>query len=591
MARKRKRSSSSASPEVAHTWEHPSEDDEELEKGAIGLEEHLLRLYASGIMTAKAFSIACWWAVKAGVKSDSLSIFSLKPDSPTGHYSRHLKTHLPTAASAPELHEIKLPVSLKGLRNTKVSLMAPPHEVLNAEMENMYEHGTAPDAPSPGEWVDTFEGHPHYHREGDGRCVFPVALYVDGVKFTRSIGPGRADSVIVFTCYNLLVGKRHLLAVLSKRELCRCGCKGWCTVWNVMNFLAWSFAAAADGARPGTRWDGQEFDPAGTTGRLTASTPSTVARFLLCQVKGDWAEYCVTFGFPTWQSFWKPCLYCSCTKKTMFDFAHVCAGGHSWGEHKNTYDDACKACEIEINVDSEDVRALIVDHGALKFDKRKKGNGLVIQVDVPALKLKKWDRLDPNISLPNTADVYLKVLPFVCSFWRAHRDSKGRLLDRLLRRNPLFCSKVGVSPESVLRTDTLHTLYLGIYARYVFEVIMCAIEQDIWGIGGTKDERTELACRRLLNDFKAWAQAPENDVPLSYQIRTLTPKMLGKRSSPALKTKAAETGVLVRWAVEFCRPSGARMSNAGVLLAAGESLLAYADILRVSPPESRARQL
>eukprot|EP00959_Pyramimonas_sp_CCMP1952_P457780 9475503-Pyramimonas_sp.AAC.1 len=59
--------------------------------------------------------------------------------------------------------------------------------------------------------------------------------------------------------------------------------------------------------------------------------------------------------------------------------------------------------------------------------------------------------------------------------------------------------------------------------------------------------------------------------------------MLGTRSAPALKTKAAETGVLTRWAVEFCRTSGARMVRAKVMMNAGECLLEYARILKESP--------
>ena len=110
----------------------------------------------------------------------------------------------------------------------------------------------------------------------------------------------------------------------------------------------------------------------------------------------------------------------------MFDFSHVCTGGHGWGDLPDTYEDACRKSEIIINVDSEEVRKLVLEEGGLRYDKRKKGNGLVIQKNVPTLGLRKWDRLDPNCSLPDTAHVYDKALPFVCSFWRCHRDKKGR---------------------------------------------------------------------------------------------------------------------------------------------------------------------
>eukprot|EP00959_Pyramimonas_sp_CCMP1952_P198081 4143210-Pyramimonas_sp.AAC.1 len=176
----------------------------------------------------------------------------------------------------------------------------------------------------------------------------------------------------------------------------------------------------------------------------------------------------------------------------MFDSSGVSPDRHSWGDIENSYDEACRLCEIEVAVDSEETRKQIINDGGLRYDKRQKGKWLVMQMDAPALKSKKWDRLDPNKDPPYTSHIFHKPAPFVCSFWRCHRDKKGRLLDRLHRRSPLFCIGVGVD-EIVLLTDTLHTLYLGIYSRCVFEVMMTALEEEIWGIGGTKDERNILA--------------------------------------------------------------------------------------------------
>eukprot|EP00959_Pyramimonas_sp_CCMP1952_P251138 5249031-Pyramimonas_sp.AAC.1 len=135
MPRKRKRSSSSASAGRVFTWEQPSDDEDAIGDGASGLEEHLLRLYAAGSLSAKAFCIACYWATKAGAKSDSLSRYAKSPESASGEFSKHLKKHLPSAEGAPELHQITMPISSKGSRSSKVTLMAPPHEVLNAELE------------------------------------------------------------------------------------------------------------------------------------------------------------------------------------------------------------------------------------------------------------------------------------------------------------------------------------------------------------------------------------------------------------------------------------------------------------------------
>ena len=82
-------------------------------------------------------------------------------------------------------------------------------------------------------------------REGDARQVCPLALYLDGIKFMRAIDP-RADTVVAITMYNVMTMKRHLIAVISKREVCRCGCRGWCSYYVIFRYVAWSLAAAGD---------------------------------------------------------------------------------------------------------------------------------------------------------------------------------------------------------------------------------------------------------------------------------------------------------------------------------------------------------
>eukprot|EP00959_Pyramimonas_sp_CCMP1952_P291210 6091276-Pyramimonas_sp.AAC.1 len=93
------------------------------------------------------------------------------------------------------------------------------------------------------DWSEAFLGHDHYDMPGDTRPVFPVALYFDGIKYTRSIGPGRADSVFAVTCYNLCTKSRHVIAVLSKKEQCKCGCRGWDSHWQIFNYIRWSMKA------------------------------------------------------------------------------------------------------------------------------------------------------------------------------------------------------------------------------------------------------------------------------------------------------------------------------------------------------------
>ena len=57
--------------------------------------------------------------------------------------------------------------------------------------------------------------------------VYPLCLYLGGVQYSRE------ETGLAFFVYCLLTGKRHLVFVLRKTELCQCGRRGWCTLWHV----------------------------------------------------------------------------------------------------------------------------------------------------------------------------------------------------------------------------------------------------------------------------------------------------------------------------------------------------------------------
>eukprot|EP00969_Alexandrium_andersonii_P223897 9888512-Alexandrium_andersonii.AAC.1 len=83
----------------------------------------------------------------------------------------------------------------------------------------------------------------------------PLALYTAGVRYSSQIA-GRAKSVTGFWLINLHSGSRHLLATLSSNELCKCGCRGWCSVFALLAAVAWQLKAAACGQRPSQCVDG-----------------------------------------------------------------------------------------------------------------------------------------------------------------------------------------------------------------------------------------------------------------------------------------------------------------------------------------------
>jgi hypothetical protein len=155
------------------------------------------------------------------------------------------------------------------------------------------------------EWPQ-LAGHPAVLAAGPGEVVVPLALYVDGVPYTK------ADSFLAFWLYDLVTYKRHLVCVLRKSRICACGCKKWCSLWEIFRWLHWSFRALALGAHPAERHDGRPWELVDHLRASAAGTP--LVRGALVLLKGDWAEYAHSLGMTTWSSSNDPCPLCVCRK-------------------------------------------------------------------------------------------------------------------------------------------------------------------------------------------------------------------------------------------------------------------------------------
>ena len=164
-------------------------------------------------------------------------------------------------------------------------------------------------SPKPGTVMDTlaYQSHPHVESaKREGRPLpLPVAIYMDEVAYSSALA-GRSDTVIGFSVINLLTNKRHPAAVIRSLDQCRCGCRGWCTVFVVLLNIAWQFLAMAEGRTPPLRHDNTPWaadDPAGVS-RLLGFTTAII------RITGDWAEFVKTLGLMAWSSVFIPCFLC-----------------------------------------------------------------------------------------------------------------------------------------------------------------------------------------------------------------------------------------------------------------------------------------
>lgn len=227
--------------------------------------------------------------------------------------------------------------------------------------------------------------------------------------------------------------------------------------------------------------------------------------------------------------------------------------------------------------------------GRLRYLKGRKGAGRALTASVPALGLLAGDRLEPTASMPDVALFDSAPVPFEAVFWRATRDPRGACLDTVVRRNPVFSAFLGISPMRTLAIDSLHTLYYGPVMRWTAAVLWRLLLGNPWGFVGNQDARLELGCRRLRSDLQDWCT--RTGVPPRDRLNDWTLAMMGSdegcladpgtpHPGTLLKTKAAETGLVMRWALDILRssPEAQGVPFRGELLQAGAALERFMDL-------------
>ena len=194
--------------------------------------------------------------------------------------------------------------------------------------------------------------------------VLPFAIYMDGVSYSIT------DSVVAFWAYNLVTTRRHLICLARKKQVCKCGCRGRCTFWPILEWLRWSCQALHEGIYPHCRHDGHAWNASDTARSEVAGKPMPMKACLLL-VKGDWAEFCERLGFPSWSSSLRPCFCCAASSEELSSARGVTLDTAPW--HINDDDDfeaACNRCDTQVVVDAPLAKKLA---SLLRYDKRQAG--------------------------------------------------------------------------------------------------------------------------------------------------------------------------------------------------------------------------
>lgn len=457
----------------------------------------------------------------------------LRPGAPSGHYQRKCDTalggYLPEDTTG---YKLEVPGRQKNAlgrfpHSLHVSAF---HEELEADVLATPGFPTKlQEAIDDGRFPPCYQDHPVVaaHR---GEAVLPVNLFIDAVPYSQN------DSVIGFWLINCLTDRRYLFCALRKKVICDCGCRGWCTFYGVFHYIAWVLQALANKVMPLGRHDQKPWQTEDAERAAQAGRPLAIRAALLF-VKGDWAEYAQTLGFPAWNNLVRPCFACNCSPANMQD---TWGPGHCpWVENEELdYFQACERCELKVAVESHDQYLAL--KRLLKFHRKRSGvHGLALTADFLPLGLKKADRLEPSPELLDIGEFFtLESFPAHLTFWRAARESSAK------HRNPLFSLATGVTPRRCLTVDILHALYLGTIKTYACHCVWFLLLSGVFGQAGTvEEERIESARLVLVHRLFQWYRAQDRGLT---QVGDLTRKMLGTVVAKELKTKGAESwGILL----------------------------------------------
>ena len=277
--------------------------------------------------------------------------------------------------------------------------------------------------------------------------------------------------------------------------MCQCGCKGWCTLYPLLEAWKWDFNQASEGVWSHKKHDGKYFAP-GDGKRFTRRGASMGFKIAVIETKSDWPAWCEVGGFRGWAHTWYPCACCSMRKSALATLEGITLEDGPWETWtREHYDMEVRRCMVVVRIATPADQQLIFQ--ALRYSKKQLGRFLVR--GVPRLGLEQNDRLEPSPSILDVANFEHQPPPFVATFWRITRES------RIVHRSPLYDIR-GVNPDSH-GIDALHTWTLGPVGDYVGFTLHVLIARDVYGTDIphlTKEDSMQVNLLQLKADMWAY---------------------------------------------------------------------------------------
>ena len=542
----------------------PDFDTVTAEEAGAHLYDYLLELKHKAVLSSKQTCVLAFWAAKAGAIGP-IDKLAYKPSAQSGHFARHLRSATGSQQEDNRLYPLTVPGYVKAAdeRAPLEIPITPIHESLFEEissdpsiLETVAKHRAEKKFPP------RFYNHPVVTASDEATPIVPYSLYLDGLPYNHW------DGVLGIFVYITTTMKRHLVATVRKRDLCKCGCGGNCTYYPIFAAIRWSMQVAASGVYPAARHNGVAFGGSTAEALRAAKANQDVGfKCVLLYFKGDWSEYCSTLSVPTWKSDEHGCLFCDASKADYYkvdgfnpgSFPHVRQTSESW-------EAACRACEIRIWLNTKE--ELIDVASSLFYCPKRRGR--IVGDNYPLLGLQYGDRLEPFEGLEDHALFESLHPPCAALFWRISAETSVK------RRTSILDPAIGVGIEAVM-VDTLHCLHLGILQRYVSDTWWHFILADGFGTGATSEPellRLSVSCLRRLYApwLRGWRTANPGERRSSTEVPHIGVSTLGGKLGHQLKMKAMMTRPLVPFTVHLLTTHPGKIASQVRMVAAGEAL-------------------
>ena len=119
--------------------------------------------------------------------------------------------------------------------------------------------------------------------------MIPLAYHTDGVRYQSQLHCN-TDLVVGFWLVTVSTRKRHLICSVRLNTACTCGCRGWCSIWVILEHIRWQLMILEDGVRPLSGFDKGDVGAHHSISRLRAKHGDALGvRASVLWVKGDWA--------------------------------------------------------------------------------------------------------------------------------------------------------------------------------------------------------------------------------------------------------------------------------------------------------------